>query len=180
MLGRSFRSKCSICFYHIDLFFSIEMVKLGFKYGPAGARRIYIQRWGEEKAPTVSCISKNMAKFEKHGCIHNQVSSFILYSFLDLSRSWFYPTIVVSICRTSKAQVNPWIDDSGLRQSNHRGLGARARRTSLKQFAAQNGVSKTTVWNMMKELRMKSIKVLEVVFYPVCFWIQWIDPLNEL
>ena len=52
------------------------MVQLGHKWGPAEARRKWIEQYGEEKAPSVSCISKNLKKFEKIGCVHNQVSTY--------------------------------------------------------------------------------------------------------
>mgnify|MGYP001217181210 CR=1 FL=1 len=41
-------------------------------------------------------------------------------------------------------------------------LGPRVKRTSLREFARQNDVSKATLVNIVKELRLKSIKLLEV------------------
>ena len=52
------------------------MVQLGIKWGPVEARRKWIEEYGEVKAPSVSCISKVMDRFDKIGCIHNQVSTY--------------------------------------------------------------------------------------------------------
>ena len=41
-------------------------------------------------------------------------------------------------------------------------LGPRVKRTSLREFARQNDVSKATLVNIVKELRLKSIKLIEV------------------
>ena len=55
------------------------MVQLGHKWGPAEAQRKWVEEYGEVKAPTVSCISKVVQKFDKIGCIHNQVSTWLFH-----------------------------------------------------------------------------------------------------
>ena len=141
------------------------MVKLGFKYGPAGARREYIRLHGEVKAPSTSCISRNMKKYEKtRGCLHNQVGLHI--------HIWFLPSILFYLLLLqnqfaerpkpkSTPELKIKIFDRIMAES---ALGPRVKRTSLRQFAAQNNVSKATVINIIKELKLKSIKLHEVDF----------------
>ena len=141
----------------------MEMVKLGYKYGPSEARRRWIQMYGEEKAPSISCICRNMKKFEKtNGCLHNQVGLHV--------HIWFLPSIFFYLLHSqnqfaerpkpkSTPELKVKIFDRIMAES---ALGPRVKRTSLREFARQNDVSKATLVNIVKELRLKSIKLLEV------------------
>ena len=50
------------------------MVELGIKYGARGGRRVWIQKYGNVKVPSISTFQKNVKKYREKGCSHNQVS----------------------------------------------------------------------------------------------------------
>ena len=53
---------------------SVEMVLLLQKFGtPTAARNEWIRLYGNENVPARTTFSRNLKKFKKTGCMHNQV-----------------------------------------------------------------------------------------------------------
>ena len=54
---------------------------LGIQHGIRGGHRAWIEKYGEQNAPSVSTIRYNVEKFKTTGCIHDQVMVFCLTAF---------------------------------------------------------------------------------------------------
>ena len=109
------------------------MVLLCQKFGGSGtaARNEWIRLHGNVKVPAATTFTRNLEKYKKTGCMHDQVC-IISYSFLGSYSSLYFLTIA-SICHKGQAQVNPRNQGPDLWSHHSRSLFATSREENVVQ-----------------------------------------------